>query len=608
MYPRGIALLLGLLAVSIGLVSYAVGQGSATTAIVGVTLPLNPEVADFMKDLESQGALFRHATHQEQQELPPGTVLTPRPREQSAPPQSAAPVVTVAFVRSDGLSLFPRYHFGGNSAQFMLDEYRFRPGYYTLRITATDPEKGTQTSREQEFAWGVLSMNTDQDRYLPGETADIHFGVLDEKGEIICNADLTLTVVAPDGSERMLSTDGGAIEVTGTCGVKEAGFIEPDYQTSMKLDQPGLYRLSLRAVTEAHTTTLSSELLVTSSPPYTISRKAATRLWPFAPSTMEISVQFLSSFSGSLIDRVTDGFAILETNPAALVATAPNTGDTTITWRGSWGSGEVAAFSYRYDAPDISPEFYLVGPLILTESHGISSQELRSWQIANDAVRTSAIYAIEADVIASGGGEGLRSSNYRLSGTIGEPGVGFSRAANYALGAGYRQAVGEFLSLSCFTSLDLGNIPGVGQATGQENCTAISDSDAGYTLSWQVTTGSGGTATGYMISQFERTISPFSPTAPGTPEAWSVGATAAEWGGRLKSASTDSDAKWGTDVSNEKWLNAGTGSTFPLVSRSSRTTPTGSTEQLQFRAEVGSNKVQAAGTYDVTIDLILSSP
>jgi hypothetical protein len=93
-----------------------------------------------------------------------------------------------------------------------------------------------------------------------------------------------------------------------------------------------------------------------------------------------------------------------------------------------------------------------------------------------------------------------------------------------------------------------------------------------------------------MINQFEDKISPFSPAVANIPEAWSVAPSTAQWGGRLRSSSTDTDSKWGTDGASEKWLNVGSGSSVAIVSRSSRTATTGSTEQFQFRSEVGSTR------------------
>lgn len=80
------------------------------------------------------------------------------------------------------------------------------------------------------------------------------------------------------------------------------------------------------------------------------------------------------------------------------------------------------------------------------------------------------------------------------------------------------------------------------------------------------------------------------------PQAWSVASTDAAWGGRLSSDSTDNDAKWGTDGGSEKWINVGDG-TYTVVRRQTATPLAGSVEVMEFRGEVGTSKVQEAGTY-----------
>lgn len=91
-----------------------------------------------------------------------------------------------------------------------------------------------------------------------------------------------------------------------------------------------------------------------------------------------------------------------------------------------------------------------------------------------------------------------------------------------------------------------------------------------------------------------------------TPHTWAVTPAVSAWGARLRSSSTDTDAKWGTDSSTEKWLNIGDG-TYPVVTRSSRTSVAGSTQILQFRAEVGASAILPTGVYETTVTLTASS-
>jgi|GEM_PF-6548407 len=92
----------------------------------------------------------------------------------------------------------------------------------------------------------------------------------------------------------------------------------------------------------------------------------------------------------------------------------------------------------------------------------------------------------------------------------------------------------------------------------------------------------------------------------GIPQTWTVANTDARWGARLSSTSTDTDAKWGADNSTDTWLNVGEGN-YPLVTRSSRTSLSGSTEVLNFRTEIGAVKIQRPGVYNAAIVLTASA-
>lgn len=316
------------------------------------------------------------------------TVLNTLKANHPGASETFQPILNVAIVREGGTPLKPHYALDETTGTITINARRtFTPGLYTVSIDATDPLSGISQRTEQDFAWGVLAMNPDKDSYTTGETARIDFGVLNERGDIVCDAELTLIIHTPTGNSSALSTQNGAIATTGSCGNKAAGFIEPDYRAALPLHEAGTYALELLAKTKNGTWTISSSIAVSDSAPVRIKRTAATRLWPFAPSSMNIQIFFTQDFSGTITDTVPEGFAVTQTQPHA---TAQNTNDAlgagqTLSWHGSWKSGEVAEFSYTYDAPDISPEFYLLGPLILSPATGGDAlHELRSWQIAND--------------------------------------------------------------------------------------------------------------------------------------------------------------------------------------------------------------------------------
>lgn len=254
----------------------------------------------------------------------------------------------------------------------------FKPGLYTVALPG-----GTFATVQQDFAWGVLAVNPDRDRYLPGETAHVAFGVLDRTGEIVCDADLSLTVRAPDGSVTLYSTRNGGVTVTGTCGLKQPGSISPDYEARVSLSAPGDYLYDVLAVTANGSWTVAGVLPVRGAPPLIVERSAATRLWPVASSDMTITVRFLRAFRGLITDVLPRSFSLEGMEPQAREAVSGE--ERTVAWEGAWKAGETVRLRYTYDAPDVTPEFFLLGPLQFREQQsGAPSQELRQWQIAND--------------------------------------------------------------------------------------------------------------------------------------------------------------------------------------------------------------------------------
>ncbi len=255
------------------------------------------------------------------------------------------------------------FHFEVGSVDLVLDPVQgFVPGLYTVTVKVGNPITGEIQTFTQQFAWGVLAINPDKDVYNEGESAHLDFGVLDDTGEIVCDAALSLEITEPDGTVKVLSTEDDSIMTTKTCGLKKAGFIGPDFEMDYQLTQEGTYHLTLTGTISEKTRSLHSVIQVKNDAPFVISRKAATRLWPFADSPMDIEIRFNEDISGQVVDTVPEGFIVSGLKPSGDIQKQDD-GTSYVIFAGSWKKGETATFHYDYDAPDISPYFYLIGPL-----------------------------------------------------------------------------------------------------------------------------------------------------------------------------------------------------------------------------------------------------
>ena len=160
-------------------------------------------------------------------------------------------------------------------------------------------------------------------------------------------------------------------------------------------------------------------------------------------------------------------------------------------------------------------------------------------------------------------------------------------------------AIDAIISLTCTDSITMGTITGTGQSnltTNEALCTVSTNNSSGYALYWQA-------STAYLENQHGDQITAYTPTIPDTPENWTVSATESEWGAKLKSGSTTYNSSvWGNadTYAEGKWLNI-SASPYQIIARTTETAQEGDNETILFGAEIGSNKFQPTGTYDVDV-------
>jgi murein DD-endopeptidase MepM/ murein hydrolase activator NlpD len=179
-----------------------------------------------------------------------------------------------------------------------------KAGRFRLEVTSPDGQV-----RYEDFTWGVLAINPDKPVYQSGENADIAIAVLDEAGMMVCDADITLSIVKPDGSTDTLSTAENTISVNPECNNK-AFTLVPDYQTQYTVGEQGTYKLTLSAITENGQYTVTDELAVDENVPFTIKRVSATRLYPPVTYPMGIEITARTDFSGTITEKVPAGIAV----------------------------------------------------------------------------------------------------------------------------------------------------------------------------------------------------------------------------------------------------------------------------------------------------------
>lgn len=255
-----------------------------------------------------------------------------------------------------------------------------RPGKYNLIIEVEDG--GEVITQYQEFYWGVLAINTNKSIYEPYETANLYIGVLDDTGHTICDAQLQLVITDPDGVETVFTTEDGTILTSSVC----AGdtYVEvPDYSAHYGVSGVGEYFMKLTNLNTEHE--LFDSFEVRASVPFVVEREGPTRIFPPATYEMKITIDANQDFMGDVYEYMPDSFEIVDVvqdlRAMTQVATSGevvNTGasveyggayladepDTQqMLWFLNIFEGDRVTLRYMFDAPDKSPEFYLLGPL-----------------------------------------------------------------------------------------------------------------------------------------------------------------------------------------------------------------------------------------------------
>ncbi len=267
-----------------------------------------------------------------------------------------------------------------------------QPGQYTLTVTYSD-----KTYQEQDFYWGVLAMNLDKPIYRSGEKAGISFAVLDEMGEMVCDASLTLTITSPTGIVEHLTTASGTITLNhATCSSKDYT-LEADYQTSYTFAQDGIYIFNLDATTINGSFSIKDQITVAPSILYDLSRTTVTRVFPLHDYPVYLHITPQEAYQGLVTERVPLGFTIKQiddTNYSGYSEVITTDQEQLLTWQVDWQAGTTYQLGYTFDAPNKSPQLYHLGPLRIGEW-----MEGRQWSLAIDAVQ---LYSVTTSTAGAG--------------------------------------------------------------------------------------------------------------------------------------------------------------------------------------------------------------
>ena len=248
----------------------------------------------------------------------------------------------------------------------VLSDATAKPGIYTVQSTITVDQ--TEYTINEEFAWGLVSLNTKKSTYYPGETAQFEIVVLDSVGSPVCDANLAMSI-----NGTTLSS-GAGITPNVECGIYDAA-----YDTGVE----GTYHVDISAISDGIQTGFETTFDVASFIEFDIIRTAQSKIDPVNnPNEFEVVIDVTSHTNATDIQ-------IVESVPSVFdIISDGNVTETvhgkTITWDRIL-QNSTAQIRYTYSVPLIFPELFPLGEAVIHYGDETFT-EARPWFVANDPV------------------------------------------------------------------------------------------------------------------------------------------------------------------------------------------------------------------------------
>ena len=222
-------------------------------------------------------------------------------------------------------------------------ERAFRAGLYKLSVELVNDEHVYVV--ENEFPWGLVSLNTRKSIYKPGETAEFIIVVLDKDGHSVCGADISMTITNPNNDKTTYSTVAGTILPGEKCGLYNA-----DYLTEVE----GNHTIDIVALIDNVEVSFNTYFLVQQKYEFDLVRTAQSKIDPTKQDWFDVKID-VESFTGAasvtIKEFVPAEFDVYSTD-AAMVMQEDDT--KTITWNLDL-IGNKTFVTYSYSIPHVWP-------------------------------------------------------------------------------------------------------------------------------------------------------------------------------------------------------------------------------------------------------------
>src|SRR3989442_2749782 len=244
-----------------------------------------------------------------------------------------------------------------------------QPGLYTVKVTMIKDGKTFVT--QDQYQWGLVSLNTQKSIYKPGEVANLTIVVLDNDGHSVCNATIVMNIHDPSSHVRTLTSNNGIMPNS------ECGLYNAQYATKSE----GNYTVDITAQNRSGIATFNTSFSVQKSFAFDIVRTAASKIDPVSnPNSFNVRIDiqsFTNATSVTVKEYVPGVFRVVTDADVQTIC------DTKVlTWTKNLIENKTFV-EYSYSVPLQFPKLYALGPVEINYS-GQVFKEARQWFVAND--------------------------------------------------------------------------------------------------------------------------------------------------------------------------------------------------------------------------------
>ena len=270
---------------------------------------------------------------------------------------------------------------GGGTFSIKLPGKRaFRAGLYRLSVELVKEEHVYVL--EDEFLWGLVSLNTRKSIYKPGETAEFIIVALDKDGRPVCNADISMTVTNPNNEKTVYRMSDGTILPGEECGLYHA-----NYPTEIE----GNHTITVNALIGGVEVAFDTYFSVKQDYAFDIIRTAQSKIDPTRQDRFDVKIDvesFTDADSVTIREFVPAEFDVFSTDAASVLLEDDTK---TITWNKDLIDKRTSV-SYSYAVPHIWPYLYALGPAEI-DYDGKTFTEARPWYVAVDPISSTYDYS-----------------------------------------------------------------------------------------------------------------------------------------------------------------------------------------------------------------------